>query len=202
MGYWALKLLIDLRPRLSGSRCSPRSFAHCYTGSIFQASIICRSGCTFPNVPPTRWARNVTPISLSDFQDTRHLRATRPSIESRRINWSGNSLGTIKSSLAPVSDMSLSMHSTTGDPSPRSLHTRRSSELRRALRFSENTIRRFLTCRFRHRCRSGGPRHGAWAQPAISSTRFTMLRRSLAFLICMNAFVSASPSVVARNSDT
>jgi hypothetical protein len=43
---------------------------------------------------------------------------------------------------------------------------------------------------------------GARAQPAIFSTRFTMLRRSLAFLICMNAFVSTSPSDVARKSDT
>jgi len=40
------------------------------------------------------------------------------------------------------------------------------------------------------------------AQPAISLTTSTMLRRSLASLICVNAFMSASPSVVARKSDT
>jgi hypothetical protein len=38
--------------------------------------------------------------------------------------------------------------------------------------------------------------------PTISSTSLTMLRRSLVFLISMNALVSARPSVVVRKSET
>ena len=39
-------------------------------------------------------------------------------------------------------------------------------------------------------------------EPAISSTRFTMLRRIFASLIRIKAFASASPSAVARKSET
>src|SRR5215475_9120981 len=40
------------------------------------------------------------------------------------------------------------------------------------------------------------------SSPAISSTNATMRRRTLGSFIRMNALVSASPSLVARNSDT
>jgi hypothetical protein len=41
-----------------------------------------------------------------------------------------------------------------------------------------------------------------YSSPAISSTRSTMRRRNLGSLMRINALVSASPSVVARKSDT
>jgi hypothetical protein len=40
------------------------------------------------------------------------------------------------------------------------------------------------------------------SKSAISSTRWTMRRRSPGSFICMNALMSASPSVVPRNSET